>query len=117
FAPAIIFVPSLSPPGLSVGLSIIGGNVILVVATAIRCKIGFAPALAAWVIGLAVLFLALAILALILFSIAGDSVLGISDQYAFVLFLVIGAALLLNRWLARRRRRAEEAAAAAVVFD
>jgi hypothetical protein len=101
---------------------IIVGNVILVTIVAVRCKAGFWSAVAAFVIGFAAMALYLVIFAAVLIYIGaklvdGAPLLKVGDQFALVGCLVIGAALLLNRWFTRRRRIAAEAAMMAAVFD
>jgi hypothetical protein len=97
--------------------SIIVGSLILVIMVARRCKVGFWAGVAAWVIGCAAMLLVIVIPTLILLYINNAKVAEVSDQFAFILFLFIGAALLLNRWLARRHRAKTENAASAAVFD
>ena len=119
-----LLVPNVtSSPRPLIGYGIIFGNVLLVTIVAVRCKTGFWAGVAACVIGFAALSLYLVICALILISIGnaklvdGATLLKAGDQFGVVGCLVIGLALLLNRWLARRRRIAMEAAATVAVFD
>jgi hypothetical protein len=116
-------VPNLSSsPRPLTGYGIIFGDVILVTIVAVRCKAGFWAAVTACVIGFAAMSLYLVISALIHIylrnaKLVDTATLMKADQFAVVGCLVIGAALLLNRWFARRRRIAVEAATTAAVFD
>jgi hypothetical protein len=109
------WVPNLRP---ATGYSIIVGSIILVAFIALRCKVGFWPAVAVWGIGFVVVLLFLAIPTPILVLLSDNrQVWWIFDQFGFIGFLAIGAILLLNRWLASRRRARAEAAATAAAFD
>ena len=89
-------------------------NILIAAIVAVRCRARLWMIIPAWAIGF-LAFLLLTFIQHALVSLLDSPIAWAATRFPF-LALVIGGALLLNRWLARRRRAAIEAAASAV-FD
>jgi len=94
-------------------------SILIAVIVAVRCRVGLWLAVPAWIIG----FLGISLLSYmhrlnreIFVWYAPPALSRAFNGFQFYEYLVIGAALLLNRWLVRRRRLKVEAATPAV-FD